>query len=36
LELPDETFSWANQGNGYKICYIGSAYKEVNQYWANR
>lgn len=34
LELPDETFSWANQGNGYKICYIGSAYKEVNQHWA--
>ena len=34
LELPDDTFSWEEYGNGYRICYIGSTYKEVNQYWS--
>ena len=33
LELPDDTFSWEEYGDGYRVCYIGSSYKDVNQYW---
>ena len=34
LELPDDTLSWEEHSDGYRVCYIGAQYKDVNQHWA--
>ena len=34
LELQDDTLLWEEHSDGYRVCYIGVKYKEVNQHWA--